>query len=89
MYPVLKLITLIFWGVFAYNTFQPIADPTGSIIAWVGIILAVVHLLEYVLKKNALEDIGAGGLHGLCQTLIYGFLYWLPLLKNSASAKEK
>lgn len=81
-------MTLVFWAVFAYNTFFPIADPLGSFIAWAGIILAVVHLLEYVLKKSALEEIGAGGLHGLCQTLLFGFLYWLPLLKNSSRAAK-
>ena len=78
----LKIITAVFWLCFAYNTFLPFPEPSSSIIAWCGIILALVHVIEFVLKKSALDEIGAGGTHGFYQTLLFGFLYWLPLLKK-------
>ena len=84
MNSILKIIIVLFWLSFAYNFFFPFPDPSTSIVAWAGIILAIAHVLEFAIKKAALDEINAGGIHGFCQTLLFGFLYWMPLLKNKA-----
>ena len=84
MVAILKPITIIFWLCFAYNFFFPFPEPFTSVVAWAGIILAVVHVIEFALKKSALDKINAGGVHGFCQTLLFGFMYWLPLLKSKS-----
>ncbi|MBX2837782.1 MAG: DUF1145 domain-containing protein [Gammaproteobacteria bacterium] len=78
----LKLITAIFWICFALNIFRPFPEPGSTIVAWAGIVSAIAHLLEFFIKKKQLDEINAGGLHGFSQTLLFGFLYWLPLLRN-------
>ena len=82
MYPALKVITAVFWVAFAYNFFFPLPEPSSSVVSWAGIILAFTHVLEFAFKKAALDAIGAGGAHGFSQTLLFGFLYWMPLLKD-------
>jgi uncharacterized protein YhhL (DUF1145 family) len=76
-------MTALFWVAFTYDFFYPFPEPFTTVISWSGIILAVLHLMEFVFKKAELDAIGAGGLHGFCQTLLFGFLYWLPLLKQT------
>lgn len=83
MFTILKIVAAIFWLVFAVNTFQPFAEPATSIIAWAGIILAVTHVIEFLIKKKDLDTINAGGVHGFSQTLLFGFVYWVPLLRKA------
>ena len=80
-----KIVVMIFWCVFAYSFIQPFAGIGQSIVFWAGIVLAVAHFIEYVLKRNFLEKIDAGGLNGFVQTMLFGYVYWLPLQKKHNS----
>jgi len=82
MYTALKLTIIIFWLAFAYNFFFPLVEPYSSIVTFSGLILALVHVIEFALKKAQLDARDAGGIHGFCQTLLFGFLYWLAILKK-------
>ena len=77
-----KVGVTIFWGVFAYTFFQPFSGIGQTIVFWVGIVMLVAHFIEYIWKRNLLEKMDAGGLNGFVQTLLFGYVYWLPLQKK-------
>jgi len=77
-----KTAVIMFWCVFAYTFFQPFDGIGQTIIYWAGIVMAVAHLIEYVLKRKFLEQVGEGGINGFIQTMLFGYIYWLPLQKK-------
>lgn len=44
-------------------------------------ILFALHIVEYIVVKSRLEKLSLDKNHFL-QTFLFGFLYWLPLLKK-------
>ncbi|NNM12741.1 MAG: DUF1145 domain-containing protein, partial [Gammaproteobacteria bacterium] len=58
---------LIFWLVFLYSFINPFAQPYQMIIFWFGILLIVVHLLEFVVYRKKLDKFNAGGSKGFIQ----------------------
>ena len=73
---------LIFWAVFIVSLIQPFGDPAQPIIFWLGIVLLVVHLAEFVFHYKKLNALNAAGANGFVQTMLFGFVYWLPLFKK-------
>lgn len=78
-----KGLLIIFWITFAANVVLPLGETIGSTVHWIGVVLIVVHALEYIVVRNKLNAMDAGGTHGLIQTLLFGFGYWLPLLQSA------
>ncbi len=77
----LKLSLMVFWLVLLISLFIPFPEGTQLRLEQVGVILAAVHLLEFALQRQRLEAIQAGGMGGFIQTMLFGFVYWHPLLK--------
>ena len=77
-----KIVVVIFWCVFAYSFISPFEGIAQTIIFWLGVVMVIAHLVEYVWKRKFLEQIGAGGLNGFIQTMLFGYVYWLPLQKK-------
>ena len=46
-------------------------------------ILALAHLGEYLMVRKRLAAIPAEGINHFVSVLLFGFLYWAPLLKSS------
>ena len=46
---------------------------------WLIIILAVVHFLEFNVKRDVMARAGGSMGNHFVQTMIYGFLHWKPL----------
>ena len=46
---------------------------------WLIIILAVVHFLEFIVKRDVMARAGGSMGNHFVQTMIYGFLHWKPL----------
>ncbi|MGH1372394.1 MAG: DUF1145 domain-containing protein [Cellvibrionaceae bacterium] len=80
-----KIVTTVFWAVLGYSFVFPFSDGIQSPLVMAGAVMAGVHLLEFILQRNKLNAINAGGVNGFIQTMIFGFGYWLPLLQK----KEK
>lgn len=72
----LKALTVLFWVVFIVNLFQLL--PNYYVwLTYAGFGLLVIHGLEYVMiKPKKFKDMS------LIQTLLFGFGYWLPILKS-------
>lgn len=74
---------LVFWAVFIFSLLQPFNAPYQAIIFWSGIILLIVHLAEWIVYRKKLESLNAGGANGFVQTLLFGFVYWLPIFRKA------
>lgn len=77
-----KVVTTIFWAVLGYSFVFPFSESVQPTLVMVGAVMAAAHLLEFIIQRNKLNAINAGGINGFIQTMIFGFGYWLPLLKK-------
>lgn len=55
--------------------------PYSSILLAIAGILLLSHLVEYVMVRRRLEGVTPGPLGHFGGTLLFGFIYWMPLLK--------
>ena len=46
---------------------------------WLLVILAVVHFLEFIVKRDVMARAGGSMGNHFVQTMIYGFFHWKPL----------
>lgn len=69
--------------VFIYSLIKPFSDPAQTIIFWLGIVLLVVHLIEFIFHYKKLNTLNAAGANGFVQTILFGFVYWLPVFKKN------
>ncbi len=79
---IVKIITIIFWCVLGYSFVFPFGESIQPTLVIVGAAIAGTHLLEFIIQRNKLNAINAGGVNGFIQTMIFGLGYWLPLLKK-------
>ena len=77
-----KIIVILFWVALGYSFVFPFSDNIQTPLEYAGAIMALVHLIEFVIQRNKLNAINAGGINGFIQTMIFGYGYWLPLLKK-------
>lgn len=67
---------------FALATFLvPMPEAVAQYARWAAVGLLVVHLLEVPLVFGVLRRDAAPLAQGIGLTLIFGFLYWLPIKK--------
>ena len=64
-----KVLMLVFWAAFVFSFIQPFAGVMQTIVLWLGIVFAVVHALEWLVKRSALDAVNAGGVGGFVQTM--------------------
>ncbi len=81
---VLKLSLLVFWGAFFWNLIAPL----HAHLLTIGMMMAVIHLLEFGFKRSHLRQAGESHGRAFLLTMLFGLLYWRPVLKqaNSVSA---
>lgn len=72
-----------FWLVFLINLLIPLDSTVGFWIDWLGTALLVIHLLELALVGSKLKAIGRSALPDVAMVLLFGVLYWKPLLPKS------
>jgi len=76
-----KVALLAFWLACILSLVSLIPKPYGQTIVWIGGLVLLVHLVEYVFVKSRVAERNAGNT-GFIQTLLFGFVYWLPVLKR-------
>jgi len=77
-----KVLLIVFWTVFFFGLVQPFSPAVQPYLIGFGILMAMVHLIEFAVQYRKLHAIQAAGFNGFFQTLVFGFAYWLPLLKK-------
>ena len=79
---VAKVALLAFWLACILSLVSVIPKPYGSTILWIGGLVLLVHLVEYLFVKSKVAERN-GGNTGFIQTMLFGLFYWLPVLKRS------
>jgi uncharacterized protein YhhL (DUF1145 family) len=79
----IKSFVTLFWLVYVLNFFVPWFASGRTIIFWAGNVMAIAHLFEFLIKRKPLHEAGESGVDSFVQTMLYGFLYWQPLLKKA------
>ncbi|MDG1495885.1 MAG: DUF1145 domain-containing protein [Porticoccaceae bacterium] len=77
-----KLILLGFWLAFIVNVFLPLAGAVGQWIMWIGAAMFAVHLIEFVVMRKELQRRGHSGSMDFVWIMLWGILYWKPLLRE-------
>ena len=76
-----KVALLAFWLACILSLISLIPKSYGQTILWIGGLVLLVHLVEYLFVKSKLAERSAENT-GFIQTLLFGFVYWLPVLKR-------
>ncbi|MFD2180382.1 DUF1145 domain-containing protein [Veronia pacifica] len=73
----MKAGTIIFWAAFVLSLFSLLPQDWNVVVTFLGIILLVIHFMEYVaVKYNSDKETS------FIQTMIFGVLHWLPILRG-------
>jgi uncharacterized protein YhhL (DUF1145 family) len=77
-----KLLLVVVYLAAPLSFFLEPLGPYSETLLMVVAILAVVHGLEIAMLKKRLQLLPGSGATHVVQTLMFGFLYWLPLFKK-------
>ncbi len=72
-----------FWLVFVINLLIPLDSTVGVWIIWLGAALFVIHVLELAMVGSTLKAIGRLALIDVALVVLFGVLYWKPLLAKA------
>lgn len=81
---ILKVVILAFYFSVPLSAHWSLLAPYQGFLALLFMSLFAIHLLEYALFRKRFQQLGDSQNHFM-QTMIFGFLHWLPLF----SAKPK
>jgi uncharacterized protein YhhL (DUF1145 family) len=79
---IISYIMVVFWILFAKNLITPFEDTFGQGVFWTGVIMLVLHIIELVLVYAKLNAVGRGELKDVLSVLVFGILFWKPLLSK-------
>ncbi len=72
-----KIVLLIVWGAIICNQFTPL----HSSLNYIAIFLLIAHPLEFIIYRKALKNAGENMGLAFIQTMMFGLLYFIPVLK--------
>lgn len=70
---------LVFWVAALLSLFGVIPEPFGKFIAWLAVIVLLIHLSEYFYVRRRFAK-SAGLKISFILTLLFGLTHWLPLV---------
>jgi uncharacterized protein YhhL (DUF1145 family) len=79
---IISYIMVVFWILFAISLITPFEDTFGQGVFWTGVIMLVLHIIELVLVYAKLNAVGRGELKDVLSVLVFGILFWKPLLSK-------
>ena len=77
-----KVILALFWVAWLLALLSVLPETWNRPVIWTGVVLVVIHLGEYLYlrAKVAARQDGNSGFPGF---LLFGFAYWLPVLRRT------
>lgn len=81
MFQLLKLSMVVFYVLVPVSFFVAPLQPYSQVFIIILGVLAATHLGEYLLVRDRLSKINNGSNH-FVQTMLFGFMYWVPLFKK-------
>ena len=76
-----KVLLLALWLACLLSLLSVIPAHFGQPILWAGALILLVHFVEYLLVRSKVAERQQGNT-GFVGTMVYGFGYWLPVLKR-------
>ena len=76
-----QVALLAFWLACILSLISLIPNPYGQTILWIGGLVLLVHLVEYLFVKSRVAERSAENT-GFILTILFAFVYWLPALKR-------
>ena len=74
-----RIDVVAFWIAFVLSLFSVIPGPYGLFIIWIGVLVLLIHLAEYLYLKSRLAGRDVGEIN-FVKTMLFGFTHWLPLI---------
>jgi len=78
---ILKVVLLAFYFSVPVSAHWSVLNPYQGFLALLFLSLFVIHLIEYALFRQRFNSLIDGQNHFM-QTMIFGFLHWMPLLSE-------
>jgi uncharacterized protein YhhL (DUF1145 family) len=75
-----KVLLGVFWLAWISSLLALLPDPYRQPVMWIGLVLLLVHFGEYLLVRSKVAKRQDGNT-GFIGTMLFGFGYWLPILK--------
>lgn len=83
-----KIALSVFWVAWILSLASLIPQPYGQIVLWVGGLLLLIHLVEYLVTKPIVARRSNGEV-GFIQTMLFGYGHWLPMLVQSKETADE
>jgi uncharacterized protein YhhL (DUF1145 family) len=81
-------LLIVFWCAFIYRFITPFSGTMDTVIFYVGVIFIPAHLLEWFVIRDRLYNCGHQGKGTFAKVMIFGFTWWLPIIKAKQGAGE-
>ncbi len=76
-----KALVLALWAACVLSLLSIIPEPYARTVLIFGIVVLLVHFVEYLLVKSKVAE-RLGGNTGFIGTMVFGFGYWLPVIRH-------
>ena len=76
-----KVTLTLFWIAWGLALLSLLSEPWNLPVVWIGIALLVIHFGEYLFLRSKVAA-RQGGNSGFIGFILFGFAYWLPVLKQ-------
>ncbi len=77
-----KALLLALWAACVLSLLSIIPEPYARTVLMVGAVVLLVHFVEYLLVRSKVAE-RQGGNTGFIGTMVFGFGYWLPVLRST------
>ncbi len=77
-----KVVLLALWAACILSLLSIIPQPYSQAALMLGTAVLLLHFVEYLLVRSKVAE-RLGGKTGFIGTMVFGFGYWLPVLRST------
>ena len=75
-----KALLMALWAACVLSLLSIVPEPYARTVLIIGAVVLLVHFVEYLLVRSKVAE-RQGGNTGFVGTMVFGFGYWLPILR--------
>ena len=76
-----KAFLLALWAACILSLLSIVPQPYSQAVLMLSLVILLLHFVEYLLVKSKVAE-RSGGKTGFIGTMVFGFGYWLPVLRG-------
>ena len=77
-----KALLMALWAACVLSLLSIVPEPYARTVLMIGAVVLLVHFVEYLLVRSKVAE-RQGGNTGFIGTMVFGFGYWLPVLRST------